>query len=377
MSEIENNHSHNITDPDEDTIDLIALAKTLWEGRKTVILTVAIFAVLGVFVAIFSPVEYEAKTILVPQVQSKSSGMGGLSSLAALAGFNLDAMQGGSAELSPMIYPQIVQSIPFQRTIIHTPIKWENYAEPVDMLFYSDSLSKSSPLGIIKKYTIGLPGVIIKLIKGTPEDVSTSVIGDGTIVSLSKEEKAASDALKSQLSIDVNSKDGYITIKSTAPEAYAAAQIVQVAQQLLQEKVTEYKIVKARQTLSFIEDMYKVKEKIFNTAQSELALFRDRNLNLESAMAITQQEKLESDKQLSFSVFIEVAKQLENAKIKVKEDTPIFSIIEPVSIPTERSKPNKKMILVIWIFLGGIVGVGWVFGKQFLQEVGKKWREKN
>ena len=47
-----------------------------------------IFAVLGVFVALFSPVEYEARTVLVPQVQSKSSGMGGLSSLAAMAGFN-------------------------------------------------------------------------------------------------------------------------------------------------------------------------------------------------------------------------------------------------------------------------------------------------
>lgn len=376
MTDIENKQPNNYPDPEEDTIDLIALAKTLWQGRKTVIVSVAIFTILGVFVAIFSPVEYVAKTIVVPQVQSKSSGLGGLSSLAAMAGFNLDAMQGGSAEMSPMIYPQIIQSIPFQKAIIHTPIKWEGYPEPVDLQFYYDSISKPSPLGIVKKYTIGLPGVVLKLIKGEPEEPDPVSVEDGIFLSMSRAEKEMSDALKQQLTIDVNSKDGYITISCAAPEAFAAAQIVKTAMELLQEKVTEYKIDKAKQTLEFIETTYKEKDSIFNKAHSDLANFRDRNLNLGSQMARTEEEKLERQFQLAFSVFTDVAKQLENAKIKVKVDTPIFSTIEPVSIPTERSKPNKKMILMIWIFLGGIVGVGWVFGKQFLQEIRRKWREK-
>ncbi len=38
----------------EDEIDLIQLAKTLWAGRKSVIITTLIFMVLGLFIALFS-----------------------------------------------------------------------------------------------------------------------------------------------------------------------------------------------------------------------------------------------------------------------------------------------------------------------------------
>ena len=100
-----------------------------------------------------------------------------------------------------------------------------------------------------------------------------------------------------------------------------------------------------------------------------MANFRDQNHNLESAKAKTEEEKLQSEYQLAFSVYSEVAKQLENAKIKIKEDTPIFSIIEPVSIPNEKSKPKKVVIMVIWFFIGGILGVGYVFGNPYFNDL--------
>jgi hypothetical protein len=34
------------------------------------------------------------------------------------------------------------------------------------------------------------------------------------------------------------------------------------------------------------------------------------------------------------------------------------------------------MILIIWTFLGGIIAVGWIFGKQFLATVKTKWNEE-
>lgn len=64
---------------------------------------------------------------------------------------------------------------------------------------------------------------------------------------------------------------------------------------------------------------------------------------------------------------------MEQAQIQVKQETPVFSIIQPISIPTESSKPNRKMILFIWVFLGGVVGVAWVFGKEYFNDFKKKW----
>ena len=69
--------------------------------------------IIGLIVAIFSQKEYTASSTMVPQLSKSQSKLGGLSSLAAMAGFNLD-MNMETSELSPYVYPQIVQSVPFQ-----------------------------------------------------------------------------------------------------------------------------------------------------------------------------------------------------------------------------------------------------------------------
>jgi hypothetical protein len=49
--------------------------------------------------------------------------------------------------------------------------------------------------------------------------------------------------------------------------------------------------------------------------------------------------------------------------------------VEPVTVPSEKSEPKKAMIVAIWLFLGGIIGVGIVFGKDYLKEIKQKWTE--
>jgi uncharacterized protein involved in exopolysaccharide biosynthesis len=60
------------------------------------------------------------------------------------------------------------------------------------------------------------------------------------------------------------------------------------------------------------------------------------------------------------SVFQELAGQLEQAKLQVSKDTPIFTVIEPVNIPLERSKPKRTLMVLIWTFLGAVLSTGWV-----------------
>ena len=50
---------------EEDEIDLIALAKTFWDGRKTIIKPILIFLSIGLFMAVFSPKKYTASTTIV------------------------------------------------------------------------------------------------------------------------------------------------------------------------------------------------------------------------------------------------------------------------------------------------------------------------
>ncbi len=360
--------------PQEDEIDLIALAKTVWNGRKFIIITVIIFALLGVGVALLSTKEYTASSTMVPQLSQSSGRMGGLSSLAAMAGFNLN-MDNSTRDLSPYVYPQIVQSVPFQLELMNTPFNFSDVDHPVSLYEYYNEFAKPGTLGIISKYTIGLPFTILGAIRGEPEEepVPETIDTDGAIQLTSKQESVRK-ILAGAVTLETNDQDGYVVLSASFHEAPLAAQVAQKAQELLQRSITEFKIEKAEAQLEFIEGRYKETRDEFEKAQAALAAFRDRNKNVTSAMARTQEERLQSDYTLAFNVYSELAQQLEQAKIKVKEDTPVFAVIKPVTVPLQDNASGFKT-LIIWTFLGGILAIAWIFGKQFLATIKEKWKE--
>ena len=347
-----------------ENIDIVQLAKTFWRGRRTIIKCVLIFFLIGLLVAIVSRKEYTATVTIVPQLSDNNANLGALTGLAAMAGINTNIA--GSTEISPLIYPQIVSSIPFQLELMDTPLSFDKIDHTVTLYEYLTEYAEPSPL---RKYTIGLPGVIIKAIKGKPEASSTQISSkesSQSLIKLAEEQKMVCNFLKNQLSLDLNSKDGYVKLLCRMPEALPSAQLVQRAQELLQQQITEFKIQKATVNLEFIQKQSDELREQYSQAQEALARFSDRNKNITTAVAQAEQERLVNDRSLAFSIYSEMAKQLEQAKIRVKEDTPIFTIIQPASVPLEKSKPNRMMILFTWCFLGGGIGVGIVFIKSKL-----------
>lgn len=360
----------------DDNIDLLALVKTMWNSRKTVILSVIVGAIIGVIVALSSPNEYTVSTMMVPQVGGDSqSKLGGLGGLAALAGISLENMSQGN-ELSPMVYPQIVSSIPFQLELMITPLNFQDYPKPITLFDYFIEYRKPSVLGTIMKYTIGLPGVLIKAIKGKSKELVLPGDSTNQPILLTEDQFEVKKILDDLVSLDLNSKEGYITLTTRMPEALAAAQLAQKAQTLMQSYITEFKIEKVKANLHFIEGRYNEIKAEFEKAQVSLALVNDRNKNFTSGLPQIETDRVQSRYTISFSVFQELAKQLEQAKIQVKKETPIFTIIEPVAVPTEKSKPKRSMILFVWVFLGGVVGIVIIFAKEYYNMIKKQWNEK-
>ena len=50
----------------EDEIDLIALFLKIWDNKKLILKYFLIFFLIGIFVAIFSPKEYTAQSVVLP-----------------------------------------------------------------------------------------------------------------------------------------------------------------------------------------------------------------------------------------------------------------------------------------------------------------------
>lgn len=356
-------------DPDE--IDLLALAKKLWAGRIILLKSILLGGILGMVVAIYTPNTYTSKSILVPQMNtdSKSSGLSGL---AALAGINVGISQ-NSSEISPLIYPLIIKSIPFQLEMMKTPLQFKNSTKTVTYLEHiTTGTSGFNPISFLKKYTIGLPGLLLKAIKrNKKESLLTEEKTD--IVQLTPEQKIARKSLESIITIALNVKEGYATLTVDMEEPIPAAQMTQNAVDLLQRYIIDFKILKSKADLDFIQQRYDEKKIEFEKAQEGLAIRIDRNKNFTSGLSSIETDRLQAKYTLTFGVYQELAKQLEQAKIQVKKETPVFSVIEPVTIPSERSKPNRSMIIMLWLLVGGVLGTGLIFIKEYIEPLRKFW----
>jgi LPS O-antigen subunit length determinant protein (WzzB/FepE family) len=357
----------------EDAIDIIALLKNLWVARKTILKITLAFTFLGFFVAVFSKNEFTASTTFVPLAQGSSVGGGSLGSLASLAGINIG---GGvsSEEISPELYPQIVSSIPFQLALLNTPLTIEGQTAPVSYSDYYENIYRPGLLSTIKKYTLGLPSVLISLVRSAPEKLEAAAgVKESELIAISIEEYKLIEFLELQISLAVNDKEGFISISVTLPEAIASAQLALRAQQLLQEYALQFKTQKAIEQLTYIEERYAEKEKAFNEIKIALARFQDQNTGINTALGRT---KLQADYDLAFTVYSELAKQLETQLLQVKKDTPLFTVLKPVTIPNEKSAPKRALILVVYLFLGFVLSVGFVLGRKAWAGFKKEWASK-
>lgn len=366
-----NTKNTNSQHSEEDDIDLIALAKTLWECRKTVIKTTVVFMIIGLLIAILAPKEYTASTTLLPQTSEPKVG-GSLGGLAAMAGINLGGLSSDSG-ISPMLYPQIISSIPFQKQLLHTKLNIEGQTKPITFKKYFLDIYNPGILATLKKYTLGLPIILIKAIKGNPE-INTSV--DDGILRFSNDEKELFEILSANLIIDVNDTDGFVTISTKMPEPVAAAQITLKAQQLLEKTIIDLKTQKSNEQLKFLQERFNEKEIEFKQAQQKLANLRDRNFNLTTARGQTLLDRYQAEYDLAYGVYSELAKQLEAQRLLVKEDTPIFTVLKPVVVPIEKSAPNRPLILIVWTMFGIILGFAVVLSKKILLPLKDNWNRQ-
>lgn len=349
--------------PEEQEIDLVELIQKMWVNRGLIIKVTAAFMVVGLLVAIFSSKVYTASCDVVPQ-SSDSSASSRMSSLAALAGINLNQAQNVKV-LSPHVYENIMSSTTFRKELMQTMVNFEKADRPVSFYEYytSEEFNKPSVGDYVVKYTIGLPFVILNAIRGDkPKTESVALAGDGStaIESLTKDEYNCMAILGQSVGITLDEKNGYVTISANMPEAVAAAQMAQATLTLLQKYITEFKIEKVQSNLDFVQERYDEAKRNFEDVQARRAKFRDANMNTSRYSARTELEKLDAEYTLTMNLYSSLASQLEQAKISVKETTPVLTVIKPVTVPYKKSKPQRSMILAAFTFLGAVLGMGCV-----------------
>ena len=367
---MKDNQKNSYNNLEEDSIDIIALLKTVWNGKKIIIKTTAMFFIIGCIVALLSPTVYTSETTFVPQTSDQnSSSVKGLGSLASLAGINLNAEASSSIDnyISPMLYSRITESNEFLITLLNENIIKLNGNQLALKDYLLENKGWFSFIGFIKKYTIGL-------FKTDNNEVINSEITERYNF-ISDEDFSLIKSLRSKFLVETVEEDGYIKVFGYDKDALISTQITTLATKLLQSRIIALRTNKIKAQLIFSKEQYDLKKVEFEKLQNKLAEFKDSNKNISTAKFMAELQKLESEYQLQQNILTNLASEYNNNKIKLNKDTPIFSVLDEVSVPNERSEPKRSLIALIWVFLGVVLSTGYLLVKEPLAELIKNIKE--
>lgn len=354
MQEIKNNKT--------DEIDIKDIFRSIWYKRKFILIITAVFFLLGLFIAITSPIKYTANSVILPQ-NNRQNSAGNISGFASIVGLNLGTSVMNEGVISTGIYPQVINSLPFAKEIMQTQIIVEkSNGEPITLYeYYTNKIYKEKDvLGAIRKYTLGLPNTIISSFRKSANTqqaiVNTPVVSDSPgFVRINSQEQSVYNIIKN--SIQYEYKEGVITLGYTFPEAIAAAQISEQLHKTLEKYVVSYKTQKVEENLAFVEQSYEEAKKDFLQKQTDLAAFQDSNRGLTTATARSTQTRLQNEYDIAFTIYNELAKQREQARLTVKEERPVLTVINPVIVPLGKSAPNTERILLLFTAFGFILSI--------------------
>lgn len=356
---------------EEKEIDLLELAMKLWEQRKKICIWCAVGAVVGLIVAFSIPREYTTSVKLAPEASSGQKISGSLGAMAAMVGIGGGAQTGADA-VSPTLYPDVVGSIPFLVGLFDVPVEDIDGEHKVTVREYVEEDLKAPWWSAV----IGAPFKLIGLLRGGDKDEDAPGKKTDTFRLTQTEDKIV-QALQNRISASVDTKTSVITISVMMQDPMVSAILADTVVYRLQEYITDYRTNKARKDLQYAELLDSEAKDNYYKAQQKYADYLDRNQGLILHSAQTTGERLQNEATLAFNLYNQTSQQVQVAKAKVQEVTPVYATVTPASVPIKPTSPRKPLILIGFVFLAFVACSAWIlYGKPLIEEMKQKKLEE-
>lgn len=310
-------------------IDLVELARKLWAGRRRIVRWCVAGALAGLVIGFSIPKEYTVTVKLAPEVQGGKPSLGGLGSLASMAGINMGSMNSADA-MSPELYPDIVQSVPFMTELFDVEVRLARDERRMPVSEYVSEELRSPWWSAVAAAPFKALGWFTGLFRAEDDERRGTGVTDP--FRLTREENETVGSLQERIAASVDKKTMVVSLAVTMQDPLVAATLTDTVMRNLQNHITQYRTDKARHDLEFTQ-------RLFDEAQGKYY----------------------------------AAQQLQLARAKVQESTPVYAVVQPATVPLKPSKPSKIMILVGCVFLAGAAAAAWTL---FGEEIAEGFRER-
>ncbi len=352
---------------DVEELDLTLLIIRIWSKRRYIIVFTIIVSLIGAGYALILPNKYESVSKFVPHFSGDKapSSLGGI---AALAGINLNSLGGGD-EIPPNLYPEVANSIPFRLEILNTEVNWKE-----SKVRYADYLSVKRNKGIRKvtNFLSEIPSMLLNRSKKNEIDLNEN----DDLLRITDDDYDLIEDMDKIISVTLNEKEGFVFLAVKEEDAEVAGQIAKAAEGVLQKYIIDFKIKQSEYLLEYTSSQLAVIQNQLYGLQDSLATFKEQNQNISSVFKENELLRLESRYAMVESVYGELAMQKAQAELQVKKDTPIFSVISPVTVANKKSGPGRLIIVIFWTFLGFAISIASLFIRDAIGEVKKKLKSE-
>lgn len=291
------------------------------------------FVVLGIFYTIFARKEFTSSGKILPEMQG-SSNLSGLSGLAGLAGINIGSMNSNIDAVRPDLYPDVINSTPFFLELLKTTVTTVGGEKETFEDFYHTYVEDKEELEeeYIKTYSVKLEGIVL----------------------LSKLNERRLNDLRERVYAELDRKTGIISIVVKMPDPIVAAEVTRFSMNYLMNYIINYRTEKNSNDIKYLEEqLSKAKDKYYKD-QKKKAVYSDEfqapSIRLQSADMM--RERINSEYTLSSGVYTDLSKKLEEAKLKLRQEAPVFKVLEPPVAPNSKSSPKGVIICFVSLFLG-------------------------
>lgn len=322
--------------------DFGQIIKIIVRNKKTYGIVLAVSIALGLIVSFSIPKRYTAKVMLAPETNTDNMG-GSLSSLAAMAGISGAGMSNDA--IFPEIYPEVVLSKTFLVGLSQVKVETKDGELSTTLYDYIEKHQKRPWWGAIFRAV----GKLLPAAEdGGPKDKNKPI----DAFRLTKKQNGVIMEIEQTFNCSVDNKTGVITINAFAQDPLIAAVLADSVSAHLQEFITDYRTNKARNDVANIEKLYKEAKTRYDRARQTYASYADANQDVLLQSFKAKESDLENEMQLQYNIYSQVTTQLQTARAKVIEKTPVYAVIQSSTVPIRHSSPKKMLILLAFMFVG-------------------------
>lgn len=320
-------------------IDVVAIAKTMWQNKKAYIIVLPVVAILSYLIIVCVPRTYTSTVKLAPELSSFNSNS--LTDLASSFGFDMGGSKAGGDAIFPELYPDLIESNDFVTSLFDVNVKSKDGKINTTYYNYLSTMQKA-PWWKKLYYSIKSLFSSDKGTKGKQQKVNPFM--------LTKKQDEVVKGISSLIKCNVDKKDYVISISVDDQDPLICATVADTVRQRLQQFITEYRTSKARTDLEYYQRLCKDAKEKYEKVRRTYGSYSDANQDVILESYKLKENDLENEMQLLYNNYTALTTQVQQAQAKLLMQTPAFTTLQNASVPLKPTGP-KRMIFALGMTL--------------------------